>query len=135
MVLVVPGWSPPRHNEPAWFLREYTDNGKRMQSLSVVREDQLVEFPRIMGLASDYPKARDIFIFGGFEETCHALMDYADGLREDPGLEQHIAETEGSSTLMEDYLRAAEQAAEFKRTHARTVRALTETIRPTPGME
>ena len=135
MPLIVPGWSPPRHNEPAWFLKEYTQNGHRMQSLAVVRNDNLVEFPRVMGPASDYPKARDIFIFGGFEETCHALMDYADGLREDPGLEQHIAETEGESTLKQDFLEYLEQAQEFQKTHARTIRERTETIRPTPGME
>jgi hypothetical protein len=125
--ILVP-YSPPRHGEPAYYLSEYDGYSEgvkvRYQTLAVVRDDRLVEFPRIMGPSSNYPEAQDVFIFGGFEESCDALMDYADGLREDRGLEDLLKERTESSTLMKDYADYVAMANEFVKTHGRTVKSL-----------
>jgi hypothetical protein len=127
MSILIP-YSPPRHGEPAYYLSEYDGYHEgikvRYQVLAVVRDDRLVEFPRVMGPASDYPGAQDVFIFGGFEESCDALMDYADGLREDKGLEALLEERTETSTLMHDYVDYVEQRNEFVKTHGRTVKSL-----------
>ena len=128
MQIIIPNVEPLKHGEMAYFLKEYDDfkGGvlMRMQSLAVVRNDKLVEFPRILGPAANFSDVNDIFIFGGFAETCDALMDYASALREDKGLDEILAEQEATSTLLEDYANSIDMKRHLSKTHGRTLRGL-----------
>jgi hypothetical protein len=126
-MILIP-YPPPREGEMAYYLKEYDGYSHgvkvRFQALAVVRDDNLVEFPRIMGPVTNYPGAQDIFIFGGFEESCDALMNYADGLREDKSLDGHIEEHVKSSDIMTRYFEAVTQANAFRKQWGRSLRNL-----------
>jgi len=128
MAIIVPTAFPLRKSEYAYYLKEYNEfsGGRlmRMQSVAVVRDDKLVEFPQALGPASNFKDAEEIFIFGGFAETVDALMDYAMALREDNGLTTALQEHGDSSTLIQDYADSIEMRRHLGKTHQRTLRNL-----------
>lgn len=134
MPIIIPNVKPPTKDEYAYYLKEYDEldeEGKvlnRYQELAVVRDDNLVAFPRVMGKTEDYPLAQPLFIFAAFEHTCDELMDIANGLREDARLEELLAEREETSTLMEDYYKSFEMKKSINRSHARTLQNLKENV-------
>jgi hypothetical protein len=125
MAIVIPTSEPLKYREYAWYLKEYDElvNGtlSRVQSISVVRNDKLVEFDRVLGPSSKFEGVSDIFIFGGFEETVDALMNYALVLREDTRLAELIDEQNDNSTLIQDYADSIEMKRHLGKTHRRTL--------------
>lgn len=132
MPIIIPNVKPPTKEEYAYYLKEYDELDEagqvlnRYQELAVVRDDKLVAFPRVMGKTEDFPLAQPLFIFAAFEHTCDELMDIANALREDSRLDELLAEREGTSTLMRDYLDSYEMRKSINRSHARTLRNLKE---------
>ena len=103
-------WADALHSdEPAAMLREVnllTSDLKevhRWQIVTVVRNDRFVEFPRSLGLASNFDGVSEIVIFADNDkDTVDMLMETADSMRAENQIAKLVAEDAEASTLLED---------------------------------
>ncbi len=128
MTIIIPTSEPLRGSEYAFYLKECNDivGGvlTRIQSVSVVRDDKLVEFNKSLGPSSKYEGINEIFIFAGFEETVDAIQNYAVALREDKRLDELLDERNATSTLIQDYADSIEMKRHLAKTYKRTLQSL-----------
>ena len=113
--LLLPTAPALRNDERVFSLREehllasHAKAEHRYQIIVVERNDNLMEFTRDMGPASDYKDVGDIFILSLFEDSVDAVMDMADAIREENQIKSWVDENAANSTLIEDAVRQEEE--------------------------
>src|SRR3990167_7835148 len=102
MVLILSPSKPIQYDEKAWsleeidFLSEDNKEYRRTQSIRVWRDGNLHEFSRDLGPSVNF-KAEPIGIISLDVPTVGEVMDMADQIRVDRGLEQAMADHAGES--------------------------------------
>lgn len=117
--------TPLRNDERAVSLVEndaILPNGKawhRLQTVRVIRDGELYEFVRDMGPSANYAAA-PLCIVTLETDSVGEVLDQANRLREDKGLEQAMADHLGEVNVVELALLRAEQMQEFLRRNRRS---------------
>jgi hypothetical protein len=78
-------------------------NVHRWQCIIVERDGNLFEFPRSLGLASEFDGIDDILIVSLFEDEVDMVMDTADSMRTENQIILELSEGK-ESTLVQDFL-------------------------------
>ena len=129
MVLILQQNRPLSYDERAWSLEELdrlADDGKgfrRVQNIRVWRDGRLHEFSRDLGPTLQF-KASPIGVMSLDMHTVGEVMDFADKIRFDSGLEQAMADHAGEYNIVEQLVTRREQLWEFVKRNPRTAKRL-----------
>jgi len=126
--LLLPTLHPLGVDEKCWSLferDEFTADFKhlrRVQTVRVQRDGNLVEFPRDMGPASSF-KANGFVIPCLFEDTVGHALDYADFMRDqgEVGLQRAMDDHREEVNVIEQAILRAEMVQEYLRRNTRTL--------------
>lgn len=127
--ILLPSEHPLQVDEKAWTLIEREDptpDGLRLdrvQAVRVHRGRRVVEFARVMGPASQFPNG-PFLILALDTESVGRIMDRADLLRRDNGLQRAMDDHAAEFDPIQQAVRRAEQMREYVKRNRRTVRNL-----------
>lgn len=82
---------------------------RRWQFVYVLRNDNVAEWTRDMGLASDYPYASEFRIYSFWEDSVAELKEQAEGMRDDDYWQRFLAEKQAESTLITEHIAFEEE--------------------------
>ena len=117
---------PPRRAETwAMCLMDVDRDGHRFEVIRLIRNGEIVDCWRDIGLASTYT-CGPIMVIGAPDgtDTVGELQDAAQEERESTGLVTFLQQKAEQSTLISDYIEQELMAAEFQRRNPRTAARL-----------
>lgn len=125
--LLLPTIKPLSVDDKAWLLTEedtFTPDGKqevRTQTIRVLRDGRLIDFPRVMGPSAKYKGADPIIILALGEDSVGHIMDQADVLRADNGLQRALDDHLSEENVIDLMIQRVAQINEYRRRNLRTV--------------